>query len=94
MGTSAQIQELILNAPLSGMLLPLSAVPDPVFAEKMIGDGIAISPASNMLRAPCAGMVTHIHSAKHALTLTSDDGIEILMWNLFKPEQYPTLWMT
>lgn len=79
MGTSAQIQELILNAPLSGMLLPLSAVPDPVFAEKMIGDGIAISPASNMLRAPCAGVVTHIHAAKHALTLTSDDGIEILM---------------
>lgn len=79
MGTSAQIQELILNAPLSGMLLPLSAVPDPVFAEKMIGDGIAISPASNMLRAPCAGTITHIHAAKHALTLTSDNGIEILM---------------
>ncbi|TDR81586.1 phosphoenolpyruvate--protein phosphotransferase [Paludibacterium purpuratum] len=79
MGTSELHQELILNAPLSGMLLPLSAVPDPVFAEKMIGDGIAISPASNMLRAPCAGTITHIHSARHALTLTSDDGIEILM---------------
>jgi phosphoenolpyruvate-protein phosphotransferase len=79
MATSAQLQEIVLNAPLSGMLVPLSAVPDPVFAEKMIGDGIAISPASNMLRAPCAGTVTHIHAAKHALTLTSDEGIEILM---------------
>ena len=79
MGTSAPLQDLVLNAPLSGMLLPLSAVPDPVFAEKMIGDGIAISPASNMLRAPCAGTVTHIHSAKHALTMSTDDGIEILM---------------
>lgn len=79
MGSSEMLQELVLNAPLSGMLLPLSAVPDPVFAEKMIGDGIAISPASNTLRAPCSGTVTHIHQAKHALTLTSDDGIDILM---------------
>jgi phosphoenolpyruvate-protein phosphotransferase len=79
MGTSTQLQEIVLNAPLSGTLVPLSAVPDPVFAEKMIGDGIAISPASNMLRAPCSGTVTHIHAAKHALTLTSDEGIEILM---------------
>jgi phosphoenolpyruvate-protein phosphotransferase len=79
MGTSELLQELVLNAPLSGMLLPLSAVPDPVFAEKMIGDGIAISPASNTLRAPCRGTVTNIHSARHALTLTSADGIEILM---------------
>lgn len=79
MATSELLQDLVLNAPLSGMLLPLSAVPDPVFAEKMIGDGIAISPASNMLRAPCSGTITHIHNSKHALTLTSDDGIEILM---------------
>ncbi|WP_028537006.1 phosphoenolpyruvate--protein phosphotransferase [Paludibacterium yongneupense] len=79
MNTSVQCQELILNAPLSGMLLPLTDVPDPVFAEKMIGDGVAISPASDTLRAPCNGIVTHLHPAHHALTLTSDEGIEILM---------------
>ena len=79
MGTPTPLQDLVLNAPLSGMLLPLSSVPDPVFAEKMIGDGIAISPASNMLRAPCNGTITHIHASKHALTMTTEDGIEILM---------------
>jgi phosphoenolpyruvate-protein phosphotransferase len=79
MDTSALTQELVLTAPLSGMLLPLSAVPDPVFAQKMIGDGIAILPCSNVLRAPCNGTIATLHSARHALTLRSERGVEILL---------------
>ena len=37
---------LVLNAPLSGFLMPIERVPDPVFAQKMVGDGIAVDPTS------------------------------------------------
>lgn len=70
---------LVLVAPLSGTVLPLSQVPDPVFAEKMLGDGIAINPAGNILMAPYDGVVTQLHNTAHALTLTTPEGVEILM---------------
>ena len=65
-------------APLSGVLLPLEQVPDPVFAQKMVGDGISLDPTSNELLAPLAGRITQLHDAHHALTIASDAGPEIL----------------
>ena len=66
-------------APLSGVLFPLENVPDPVFAQKMVGDGISLDPTSGELLAPVAGTVTNLHSAQHALTITTPDGLEILI---------------
>lgn len=68
-----------LKAPLSGYLMPIERVPDPVFAQKMVGDGIALDPVSNALVAPCDGEVVQLHDAHHAVTLKSDEGIELLM---------------
>ncbi|MCA1563144.1 MAG: glucose PTS transporter subunit IIA [Acidobacteria bacterium] len=70
---------LILMAPLSGMLVPLDAVPDPVFAERLVGDGVSIDPTSDTLVAPCEGTIAHVHTAGHALTIAAADGIEILI---------------
>jgi multiphosphoryl transfer protein len=70
---------LELVAPLSGVLVPIDTVPDPVFAQKMVGDGISLDPTSNELLAPAAGVVTQLHAAHHALTITTDCGVEILM---------------
>ena len=70
---------LDLVAPLSGVLVPLDTVPDPVFAQKLVGDGISIDPTSAELLAPVAGTVTQLHKAHHALTLTTDEGIEVLL---------------
>jgi phosphoenolpyruvate-protein phosphotransferase len=72
-------RELSLLSPLSGKVLPLKSVADPVFAGGMIGDGVAIDPASGTLVAPCDGVVTHLHRAGHALTVTAANGAEILM---------------
>jgi phosphotransferase system HPr (HPr) family protein len=58
-------------APLSGVLVPLESVPDPVFAQKMVGDGISLDPTSGDLLAPVAGTVTQLHQAHHALTITT-----------------------
>ncbi len=66
-------------APISGVIFPITDVPDPVFAEKMLGDGIAIDPVENVLKAPFAGEVAQIHDSHHALTLRHDNGLELLM---------------
>ncbi|HTB21608.1 MAG TPA: phosphoenolpyruvate--protein phosphotransferase [bacterium] len=76
LGSSTSLQ---IFAPLSGVLVPLDSVPDPVFAQKMAGDGVSIDPTSTELLAPVAGTVTQIHGANHALTITSAEGVEILM---------------
>jgi phosphocarrier protein FPr len=70
---------LVLKAPLSGIVVPLADVPDPVFAERMVGDGISIDPVTTSLTAPCDGRIVQMHSAAHAVTMAAADGIEILM---------------
>src|SRR6188768_1550808 len=70
---------LILTAPLSGVIYPLERVPDPVFAQKLVGDGVSIDPTDACLRAPCAGEVVHLHAAGHAVTLRAAGNVEVLM---------------
>jgi phosphoenolpyruvate-protein phosphotransferase len=70
---------LQLKAPLSGVLVPIEQVPDPVFAQKMVGDGVSIDPISTQLLAPCDGRVIQLHSAAHAITLSSEPGLDVLM---------------
>ena len=72
-------EQLSIKAPLSGVLVPLETVPDPVFSEKMVGDGIAIDPISEVLLAPCSGTVVQMHPAGHAVTVKSTEGVEILV---------------
>jgi phosphocarrier protein FPr len=68
-----------LLAPLSGVVVPLDRVPDPVFAQRLAGDGVSIDPTSTILLAPCDGSVTQVHRAGHAVTLRTSHGLEILM---------------
>ncbi|MGB3200964.1 MAG: glucose PTS transporter subunit IIA, partial [Nodosilinea sp.] len=75
----AKINTLVLMAPLSGQMVPLDTVPDPVFAQKMVGDGVSIDPLSQVLLAPCDGDIVQLHSAYHAVTIKTAQGIEILM---------------
>ena len=78
MSTETAIR-LTLKAPLSGVVVPIEAVPDPVFAQKMVGDGVSLDPVSSSLLAPCDGRLVQLHSAGHAVTLLADHGVEILM---------------
>src|SRR5450759_3260696 len=77
--TPVMSRTLTLKAPLSGFLVPIERVPDPVFAQKMVGDGIALDPISQTLVAPCDGEIVMLHPAHHALTLVTAGGIELLM---------------
>jgi phosphocarrier protein FPr len=66
-------------APLSGQVWALERVPDPVFAQKMVGDGVSIDPTDALLVSPCDGEVVSLHAAGHAVTLRTLEGIELLM---------------
>lgn len=70
---------LLLQAPLSGITYPLERVPDPVFAQKLVGDGLSIDPTDSTLRAPCPGEIMHLHGASHAVTIRAAGGVEVLM---------------
>ncbi|WP_148713825.1 phosphoenolpyruvate--protein phosphotransferase [Chitinolyticbacter meiyuanensis] len=72
-------QRIELLAPLTGLIVPIETVPDPVFAQKMVGDGVSIDPTSNVLVAPANGRVTQLHSSHHAVTLTTTEGVEVLL---------------
>ncbi|HEI6298963.1 TPA: PTS transporter subunit IIABC [Staphylococcus aureus] len=69
----------IVHAPLTGEVTPLSEVPNQVFSEKMMGDGIAIKPSQGEVRAPFNGKVQMIFPTKHAIGLVSDSGLELLI---------------
>jgi phosphocarrier protein FPr len=70
---------LVLLAPVSGPMLPLESVPDPVFAGKLAGDGVAIDPVSSTLLAPCDAEVVSVHPSGHAISLRTAGGVELIL---------------
>lgn len=75
----APVERLDISAPLAGLIVPLHTVPDPVFAQKIVGDGVSLDPTSGELLAPVSGEVVQLHGAHHALTIRTDSGIELLV---------------
>src|SRR5690348_9210820 len=76
---TAKPSDLQIIAPLAGILVPLEQVPDPVFAQKMVGDGISLDPTSHELLAPVSGKVSQLHNSHHAIAITTDGGVEVLV---------------
>jgi phosphoenolpyruvate-protein phosphotransferase len=72
-------RSLILLAPLPGWSTPLDEVPDPVFAGRMLGDGLAVDPIGGTLHAPCDGEIIALPESRHAVTLRGAGGAEVLM---------------
>lgn len=66
-------------APIEGKVVPLSEIPDPTFAEGIMGQGAAIIPADGKVYAPFEGSVVMVMPTKHAVCLQSEDGIEVLI---------------
>ena len=66
-------------APMAGKAVPITEVPDPTFAEGMLGNGIAIIPAEGKVYAPCNAKVDMMFETGHAVSLTTDNGVEMLI---------------
>lgn len=74
-----QPKEETITAPLDGTIMRLEDVPDPVFAQNMMGDGIAIDPADGDVVAPVDGEIIQLFPTKHAIGLRSEAGVELLI---------------
>lgn len=68
-----------LMAPIDGTLVKIEDVSDKVFSTKVMGDGFAVKPSSDTVVSPIAGEITNIFPTKHAISITSDNGLEILL---------------
>ena len=66
-------------SPCCGQVIKLTDVPDPVFSEKILGDGVCIIPENGEFFSPVDGKIVQVFETKHAYSITSDDGIDVLV---------------
>lgn len=78
-GASAQSGAHVIASPLTGNVIPLEQVADGVFSEKMVGDGFAVEPTDEQVYAPADCEVATVFGTKHAIGLTTTDGVELLI---------------
>ncbi|PQP81107.1 PTS trehalose transporter subunit IIBC [Paenibacillus sp. PCH8] len=73
------VNTLEVMAPLTGKAVSLEQVPDPAFAEKQMGEGVAIEPSGNVVVAPFDAQVAHVIKSKHAVILEHASGLQVLI---------------
>lgn len=76
---AGSISSDLVKAPVSGKVVPLGEVPDPVFNSGMLGQGCGIWPEENYLRAPFDGVVSSVSATNHGIVLTSDAGVQCIV---------------
>lgn len=74
-----EAKEIQIIAPLSGEIVNIEDVPDVVFSEKIVGDGVAIRPTGNTIVAPVNGTIGKIFETNHAFSIESEDGVELFV---------------
>ena len=74
-----KVVESELYSPVKGKMIPLSEVNDPVFSEKMMGDGCAFVFDGDTIYAPCKGEIILIANTRHAIGIKAENGAEILI---------------
>lgn len=77
--TGEAVASANLRSPLSGEVIALTEVNDPVFSSGILGAGVAIRPTDGLVRAPISGVVTALLNSKHAIGIRGDDGVEVLV---------------
>lgn len=70
---------VLVNSPLAGKAFPMKEVPDDTFAAEVLGKGMAVLPDEGKVVAPCEAEVTALFDTKHAIALTTKDGVELLI---------------
>ncbi|MEH7380271.1 glucose PTS transporter subunit IIA [Bacillus sp. JJ1533] len=73
------VKKEMIASPLTGHIVPLSKIEDPLFSTETVGKGIAIEPTKGEIISPVDGVVTTLFPSKHAIGITSNDGAEILI---------------
>ena len=76
---SGKNKSVELYNPVDGEVIPIEEVSDPVFSQKMMGDGYGIEPTNGEIYSPVDGEIVSVFPTKHALGLKTDNGIEVLV---------------
>lgn len=76
---TVSINDAQILAPIKGQLKSLKTVDDGMFSEEILGQGVAIQPEEGKVVSPVDGVVSALFDSKHAIGITSDDGLEILI---------------
>ncbi|AGV12183.1 TPA: PTS glucose transporter subunit IIA [Haemophilus influenzae] len=71
--------EVEIYAPISGEIVNIEDVPDVVFSEKIVGDGVAVRPIGNKIVAPVDGVIGKIFETNHAFSMESKEGVELFV---------------
>lgn len=72
-------EELQIYAPINGQIISIEEVPDPVFNQKMMGEGVAVIPTEGSICSPVDGTILQVAPTKHAVGILAKDGSEILI---------------
>lgn len=78
-GQTTRIGNVDIYAPISGKIVDIETVPDPVFSEKIVGNGIAIDPKGDKILSPIDGTIGKIFETNHAFSIESPQGLEIFV---------------
>jgi glucose-specific phosphotransferase system IIA component len=89
-----EFRQVLFNSPVHGRMIPLEDVPDRIFAEQIVGRGVAFIPERGELVSPVAGRVAHIYPSMHALGLYTEEGLEILLHIGIDTSSLPGKWFT
>lgn len=72
-------KEIIIGSPVKGKAVAIGQVNDATFAEEMLGKGAAVIPADGKYYAPCDGTIEMLFDTLHAVSMTTPDGVELLI---------------
>ncbi|UOB19615.1 PTS sugar transporter subunit IIA [Macrococcus armenti] len=74
-----QSKKLEIVSPITGEYVAIEDIPDPVFAQKMMGEGFGIKPTEGIVVAPISGEVVNVFPTKHAIGIKAENGVELLI---------------
>lgn len=72
-------KDIVISSPMKGRCVSIKAVSDPTFSEEILGKGVAIVPKDGKVYAPADGVITTIFPTGHAVGMTTNDGVELLI---------------
>lgn len=78
-GNEAKDPKAVLTNPVNGKVIPIEEVEDPVFSQKMMGDGFGVIPTDGDVYSPGSGKVVSVFPTQHAVGLELDNGVEVLV---------------
>lgn len=72
-------KQVSVNAPCEGAMISVERIQDPVFSQKMMGDGFGVEPETGEIYSPVKGVITFVFPTKHAITIKTSEGLDVLV---------------